>query len=73
MAVVGAINGLPGSTGTAVATNGVLVAIVQPRGLFIGHLASFVAYDDGVVVEKTGKVKKKETKTKAKTSIEEFV
>ena len=41
-AQVGEINGLPSSKGLAIATNGILVAIMQGPTLFIGHTDSFV-------------------------------
>ena len=45
-AVYGAINGLPGSAGVAVATNGVLVVIVRETGPFLGHVESFIPFED---------------------------
>ena len=71
--LVGEVNGLPGSHGTAVATNGILVAIVQPMGLYIGHIDHFIvdaeqtakaALDKSVVGTKT---------KKQKIDIEDFV
>jgi hypothetical protein len=73
--VVGAINGIPTSQGTAVATNGILVAIVQANGLFIGHLDSFVADEQQpeqvVRVATTPKVTK--LPKQPKVDISEFV
>ena len=41
-AMTGEINGIPTSRGIAVATNGILVAIMQNDGIVIGHLDWFV-------------------------------
>ena len=41
-AQVGAIHALPESQGVAVATNGILVVIIRPLGIFIGHMENFV-------------------------------
>lgn len=40
---VGEINGISKMRGVAVATNGILVAIMQPTGMCVGHLDYFVA------------------------------
>ena len=40
---VGEINGIAKMRGVAVATNGILVAIMQPTGMVVGHLDYFVA------------------------------
>ena len=40
--MVGEINGIPTSRGIAVATNGILVAIMQNDGIVFGHLDWFV-------------------------------
>lgn len=69
--VVGEINGLPNLRGTAIATNGILVAIVQQTGLIIGHLDYFVADQDQSMpqdVNRSVVVKAKKTKI----NIEEF-
>jgi hypothetical protein len=42
----GEINGLPESRGVAIATNGIIVAIVQESHLFFGHLDYFVQDED---------------------------
>lgn len=68
-ALVGSINGLPTSQGTAVATNGILVAIVQAGGLFFGHFAFFVA--DEQAEERVNNTKTR--KLKQVVDIMEFV
>lgn len=37
----GEINGCPTLRGTAIATNGIMVAILQPKGIVFGHLDFF--------------------------------
>lgn len=68
-AMVGEINALPGSKGIAIATNGILVAILQNTSLFIGHFDSFVVEQ---VVE-TDKQGKKQTANKPKIDIMDFI
>jgi hypothetical protein len=72
--LVGAIHGIPTSQGTAVATNGILVAIQQPHRLFIGHFDWFVPDEQQPVVEhKEGKEKKERQARKPAVDITEFV
>ena len=74
--VVGSINGVPTAQGTAIATNGILVAIAQDGNkLFIGHLDSFIADEQQPAIEVTVAVAKKpRTMTpKVTTDISEFV
>jgi hypothetical protein len=72
---VGAVNGIPTSHGVAVATNGILVAIVQDeRRLFIGHIDSFVADTQENEVRLTVRQAVKPRKEKKPTmDISEFV
>lgn len=46
---VGEINGISTMRGVAVATNGILVAIMQSTGMVVGHLEYFVADLDAPV------------------------
>jgi hypothetical protein len=72
---VGAVNGIPTSHGVAVATNGILVAIVQDeRRLFIGHIDSFIADTQENEVRLTVRQAVKPRKEKKPTmDISEFV
>jgi hypothetical protein len=73
--LVGAVNGIPTSHGVAVATNGILVAIVQDeRRLFIGHIDSFIADTQENEVRLTVRQAVKPRKEKKPTmDISEFV
>lgn len=65
--LIGSINALPESQGVAIATNGILVAIMQPTGLYIGHLQFFIP--DEELSESKPKATRKSTKHE---NIEEF-
>jgi hypothetical protein len=54
-AQVGQIQGLPGSKGVAVATNGILVIIDTGATAFIGHLQSFVVEEGEEFVDPYGR------------------
>ena len=75
-ALVGSINALPGTQGIAVATNGILVAVLQQDKIFFGHLDWFVADEqssssrDNHPKVSTTKVKKQK---QPKIDISEFV
>ena len=73
--LVGSINGIPTSQGTAVATNGILVAIMQPTGLFIGHYDWFVPDEQQPVLEASvaTKPKKERQARQPALDISEFV
>lgn len=72
--VVGSINGIPTSQGTAIATNGILVAIVQGKYLFIGHIDSFVADEtETVSLAQSVKVKKARQPKSPDLDISEFI
>ena len=72
--VVGEVNGIPSSRGVAVATNGILVAIVQTNALFIGHLEFFVPDEEEVLVVALEKTTTRKKQTIKKTEPEdEFI
>jgi hypothetical protein len=72
--LVGQIHALPGSRGVAVATNGIIVAIVQTDGLFLGHMENFIPDDEQPVeVVKEVKAKKPTSGRKQKVDISEFI
>lgn len=68
--VVGEMNALPNMRGVAVATNGILVAILQNATIIIGHLDYFVADQEQAVPKAL--VGKKSPKPTRKVNIEEF-
>jgi hypothetical protein len=70
---VGEVNGLPSMRGTAIATNGILLAILQDNALLIGHMDSFVIdLEQGEALGKVAKVASTKT-TKKNVPIEDFV
>ena len=75
---IGSINGIPSMQGQAVATNGILVAIIQCNRLLIGHLDFFVA-DEQTTSDRTKAVtasspKKPDTSREKKVvDVSEFI
>ena len=67
--MVGEINGIPTSRGIAVATNGIIVAIMQNDGIVFGHLDWFVKdaeqpvgdVNAGATVQSTAKISHRKT------------
>ena len=70
--LIGQINALPGSRGTAIATNGILVAIIQNDALFIGHIDFFVA-DLEQPIENISKAKLVTKRSRKQEDITEFI
>jgi hypothetical protein len=73
--VIGQINGLPGYHGTAVATNGIHVAIMQADRLLIGHFDYFIADEQSEMPALTKAVKQPRAVAVAKPTVDisEFV
>lgn len=72
--VVGAIHAIPTSQGVAIATNGILVAIIQETRLFIGHVEFFVPDEEETVVVDFKKASVTEKKQpQPRVDISEFI
>lgn len=71
---VGSIVGIPSSQGVAVATNGILCAIVQGKQVFYGHIDFFVTDECENEPPKTLRERlTKKAPSKPKVTIAEFV